>query len=238
MAPKWILLSAAALASASAIAGAASAQSGQRSYQVRPFDSISAAGPSNVIVTVGGAASVRAQGPAEILDRMEVVVEDGELEIRPRREFRNNYRWRDQPRATFYVTAPRVKEAAVAGSGDMKIDRIQGDRFSGAIAGSGNLDIASLRVAKASFSIAGSGNLSASGSADDADASIAGSGNLMLGRVSSRTASISIAGSGDVAINASQTANVSIVGSGDVHVAGTARCSVSRIGSGRVRCGR
>lgn len=242
MADKWImvssvLLSAAVLAVGSSAANAQGSGS-QRAYQVGPFDSVSAVGPSNVIVTVGGDTSVRAEGPADLLDRMEVVVEDGDLEIRPRREFRNNYRWDERRKATFYVAAPALKAAAVAGSGDMKIDRVEGDRFSGSVAGSGNLDIASLRVSTARFSIAGSGDLSARGSAAQSDHTIAGSGNLRLGQLASRSASVSIAGSGNVDLNAAETVKVSMIGSGDVTVAGTARCSVSRIGSGSVRCSR
>lgn len=244
MTDKWMIVSAAVLSTAVLTIGgvAANAQSGasssQRSYQVGAFDSVTAAGPNNVVVTVGGGTSVRAEGPADILDRMEVVVEDGDLEIRPRREFRNNYRWNDSRKATFYVSAPRLNAAAIAGSGDMRIDRIVGDKFSGSIAGSGNLDVASLRVSNAHLSIAGSGDLSARGSANRSHLSIAGSGNLKVRDVASRNASVSIAGSGNVDLNAAETADISIVGSGDVDVAGTARCSVSRIGGGAVRCGR
>lgn len=243
MSDKWIvvssaILSAAVLAVGSAAANAQGSTGSSRAYQVGAFDSVSAAGPNNVIVTVGGGASVRAEGPADVLDRMEVVVVDGDLEIRPKREFRNNYRWDDRRKATFYVAAPALKAAAVAGSGDMKVDRVEGDRFSGSIAGSGNLDVGSLRVSTAKFSIAGSGDLTARGSAGQSSLSIAGSGNLRLAQLASRSASVSIAGSGNVDLNAAETVKVSIVGSGDVAVAGTARCSVSKIGSGSVRCSR
>ncbi|HEX8215468.1 MAG TPA: head GIN domain-containing protein [Allosphingosinicella sp.] len=221
---------------ANAQQGAASAA--QRSYRVSGFDSVSAAGPHKVVVTVGGAASVRAEGPSDVLDRMEVVVEDGDLEIRPKREFRDHYRWNDDRRATFYVTAPRLEAAAVAGSGDMRVDRVAGERFSGAIAGSGKLDVGSLQVSTAHLSIAGSGDLTARGSAARSELSIAGSGTLKLGQLASRTASVSIAGSGNADLNAGETVSVSIVGSGDVAVAGTARCSVTKMGVGRVRCAR
>ena len=225
--------------SAAAFAEQSEAQgSTQRSYQVGSFDSVTAAGPHTVIVTVGGAASVRAEGPADLLDRMEVVVEDGELEIRPRREFPNNYRWEDDRRLTFHVAAPRLEAAAVAGSGDMKVDRVEGGDFSGSVAGSGNLDVASLRVSSARFTIAGSGDLSARGSAARSDLTIAGSGNLKLAQLASRTASVSIAGSGNADLNAGDSVNVSIIGSGDVAVSGTARCSVTKMGSGSVLCGR
>lgn len=232
----WFILSVPALAAFSIAASAQEGQGANRTYNVARFDSVSSAGPHKVVVRVGGPASVRAQGPADLLDKMEVVVEDGDLEIRPKRQFRNNYRWTDRRQATFYVTAPALQAAAVAGSGDMTIDRIEGDRFSGAIAGSGNLDVASLRVANAKLSIAGSGDLSARGSAAQSDLSIAGSGNLRLGQVASRNASVRIAGSGNVDISAQEAVNVSLIGSGDVNVSGTARCTVSKMGGGNVRC--
>lgn len=236
----WIVLSASALAAAGAMTASqdnGSAAETRRAYQVGGFDSVSAAGPHKVVVTVGGAASVTASGSAEALEKMEVVVEDGDLEIRPRRGYRYDYKWSDRDRAIFYVTAPRLRAAAVAGSGDIMIDRVEGDSFSGAIAGSGNLDIASLRVSDAKLSIAGSGDLSAKGSAGRSRLSIAGSGNLRLGQVASRRASVSIAGSGNVDIEAAEQVDVSIVGSGDVAVTGSAKCSVTRLGSGQVRCG-
>ena len=235
----YIVLSASALALAGIGANAQQGQGGsQRNYPVGQFDSVSSAGPHKVIVTAGSGASVRAEGPAHVLDRMEVVVEQGDLEIRPRREFRNNYRWDDGDRATFYVSAPRLKAAAVAGSGDMQIDQVEGDSFAGSIAGSGNMDVGSLRVSSAKLSIAGSGDFSARGSAGRSDISVAGSGNVKLGQLPLRIASVSIAGSGDVDLAASEQVDVSLIGSGNVAVSGTARCSVSRIGGGSVRCGR
>lgn len=219
---------------------AATAQSGTgptgRGYPVGSFDSVRSAGPHKVIVTTGGAASVRAEGPAETLDKMEVVVEGGDLQIRPREAYRRTG-WRDMKAATFYVSAPMLKGASVAGSGDMTVNRIEGDRFSGSVAGSGNLDIASLRVSEANFSIAGSGDLSARGSTENSRVSVAGSGNARLQNVATRTASVSVVGSGVTAIRADDRVNVSIVGSGDVAVIGKATCSVSRMGSGQVRCG-
>jgi len=229
---------AAAAACALSVAAYAQQSGAQRSYNVGSFDSVSAGGPANVIVKVGGAPSVRAEGAPELLDRLEVVVEDGDLEIRPKWEYRRNFNWNDQRRATFYVTAPALEAAAVAGSGDMSVDRVQGEEFSGSVAGSGNLNIASVQVQRARFSIAGSGDLSARGSAARSNVSIAGSGSVKLQDLATRTAAVSIAGSGDVDMRAEEEVDVSIVGSGDVNVTGNARCSVNRIGGGNVRCGR
>lgn len=225
-----------ALAACSGAVLAAQSATGGRSYRVGSFDKIAAAGPNLVVVHVGGTSSVTARGPAETLDRMEVVIEHGGLQIRPRREFRHDFDWRQLKPATFTVTMPRVTDAALAGSGDMRIDRAEGGAFAASVAGSGTLDVASLRVNRLHLSMAGSGNLSARGSATRADLSVAGSGNLKARGVTSRTAAVSIAGSGTAELAAQESADVSIVGSGDAVISGQARCRVSRIGSGRAHC--
>jgi hypothetical protein len=210
----------------------------QQSYTVGEFDGVALAGAQNVVVTVGGAPSVRAEGDAETIERLDIRVEDGTLRIGMKKGTRWNVDWHnDRAPVTVYVTAPRLSSAAVAGSGDMTIDKVEGDRFKASVAGSGDLAIASLRVGEADFSIAGSGDIRASGSAGRTDISIAGSGDVDLGGVESRSAEVSIVGSGDVRARASETADVSIMGSGNVTMAGTARCSVSKRGSGDVRCG-
>lgn len=208
----------------------------ERSYRVGSFDKVAAAGANVVLVHLGNTISVTATGPAETLDKMEVVVERGGLQIRPKREFRDHFNWRGIKPATYTVTLPRLTAASLAGSGDMRVDRAEGSRFAASVAGSGNLDVASVRVDSLDLSMAGSGNLSARGSASRADLSIAGSGMVKARGVTVRTAAVSIAGSGNAALTARDSADVSIVGSGDADIAGGARCRVNRIGSGHARC--
>jgi hypothetical protein len=240
-------------ASTSAAQDGAPAAAGatRRSYDLAGFDGISVVGPHHIVVSVGPAFSVRAEGPTQTLADTEVEVEDGQLKIHPidddrwerrcgdRRDDRDVWHrrcWDDYQPATFYVTLPQIETAALVGGGDMRIDRVEGNAFSASVAGSGDLDVAALRVDDARFSIAGSGDLVARGSARHSRVSIAGSGNLRAREVSSTDASISIAGSGNAALTVQDDARVSIVGSGDVDIAGPARCTVSRFGGGKVRC--
>jgi hypothetical protein len=234
-----VRFSIAALALAACGGAALAAQSAviDRSYRVASFDKVASAGPNLVVVHVGGPVSVTARGPADMLEKMEVVVERGALQIRPRREFRQHFDWRGIKPATFTVSMPRVSAASLVGSGDMKVDRAEGGRFDGSVAGSGNLDIAALRVANASLSTAGSGNLSARGDANTAELSVTGSGSIRARHLTSRTGAVSIAGSGDAELTARNTVDVSIVGSGEARIAGGAHCRVTRVGSGQARCG-
>lgn len=215
----------------------ASGQSGRRDFQVGAFDRVELAGSQNVIVTVGGAPSAYAEGDTGLMERLEVKVENGVLKI-GQKKGKWSFGWsKDRGPITVHVTAPSIRGAEVAGSGDMRIDKVQADSFEASIAGSGELDVASLRAKDTRFSIAGSGGVSAAGAAESTSISIAGSGDVRAGGLEVKRAKVAIAGSGNVEAKAMETADISIMGSGDVVVTGTAKCKVEKMGSGNARCG-
>lgn len=216
-------------------ASESSGQPGTRNFQVGAFDRISLTGSSNVVVTVGGAPSVRAEGDSKHLEKLEIRVENGVLQIGYKKGS-----WsfgRNQGPVTVHVSAPSLRGAEIAGSGDMRIDKVQGESFAADIAGSGEMQVAALAAKAASISIAGNGDVTIAGTADAAEFEIAGNGDVRAGGLQVRRASVSIAGSGNVETRATESANVDIMGSGDVVVTGGAKCSVSKMGSGDVRCG-
>ena len=230
---------AASAATLAVLAGSVTTASAEpRGYEVSDFDEVTAIGPNHVLVSVGPARSVRAEGPQEMLDFMKITVEDGELKILPRKEHRRewDWEWPDTGPATFYVTLPELDAVALVGSGNITVDRASGEAFSAVIAGSGTLDLAAVTVDEANFSIAGSGGLKARGTAQRAHFSIAGSGKVEARGMTSRTASVSIAGSGDADLSASDDVQISVVGSGRVEIAGGARCIVSHFGGGKALC--
>ena len=209
-----------------------------RAFSTKDFDTIELSGADDVAVTIGAGFSIRAEGPTEELDKLELVKDRGTLKIGRQRNS-VGWNWSEGGKGVkVYVTLPRLAAAAIAGSGDMSIDRIDGGDFSGAVAGSGDLTIGALKVGVAKLSIAGSGDISASGTAQAIDVSIAGSGNVAAPRLKAAKADVSIAGSGDVEADVNGDASVSIVGSGSAMLGANARCKVSKMGSGDVRCGK
>lgn len=206
-----------------------------RTYQLEGFERIGLAGPHDMTVVTGKAFSVRAEGALADLDRLEVKVEGGQLEIGKKRRWGG---WGgDDRKVRFTVTLPRLRGASLAGSGTMAVDRVGGADFSGEVAGSGVLNVAALEARKVSFSLAGSGSATAAGSCDTADYNIAGSGSVRAPGLRCERLDVSIAGSGGVDAFARRSADVSIMGSGDVRIAGGAKCQVNKMGSGTVRCG-
>lgn len=220
-------------------AGSGDAGSGQaavRTFDVESFDSVSLGGSDDVIVTVGGAPSVRAEGDSEALERLDIRVEGGNLKIGVKR---GNWSWdprSERRRVTIHVTVPSLAAASIGGSGDMRIDKVEGEAFTASIGGSGDMEIASLQTGRADFSIAGSGGIKAAGKVQKTSLSIAGSGDIDGGGLESGTLAVSLVGSGDIHARAMERAEVSLMGSGDVLISGTAKCKVSKIGSGDVRC--
>ena len=208
---------------------------GQRSFQVGQFDGVSLQGSHDVVVTVGGAPSVRAEGDSDTLERLEIRVEEGMLKIstRPDRSW-----WRFRRRhVTVYVSVPALNRASLAGSGDLRIDRVQAQDFEARLGGSGDIRIGALQARRASFALAGSGDIQAAGAAEEVDVSLAGSGDVGLGRLQARSASVSLAGSGDISVRASEAVEGRLMGSGDIRVFGAARCSITKRGSGDIHCG-
>jgi hypothetical protein len=209
-----------------------------RNYQVGSFDQVEVAGPFDVQVRTGPGTSVSAKGPQKLLEHTVVEVKDGKLVIRPEKKdgwFSGGWHFKEE--AQFTVTVPQLRGATIAGSGDIRVDQVKGDRFDGTVAGSGGLDLGAVEVQSLKLAIAGSGAAkTGSGRAQTASFDIAGSGDIDAKGVQAQTASVSIAGSGNVAAHATGTASVSIMGSGDVEVTGGAKCSVSKAGSGSVNC--
>jgi Putative auto-transporter adhesin, head GIN domain len=208
---------------------------GSRTFAVVNFDAVSLEGSDDVRIVRGPVIAVVANGGQKVLDQLDIRVEGSTLRIGRKRSW--GMRWGYDKGAVVTVTVPSVKAVDVAGSGDMTLDRADGDAFAGSVAGSGSLRVASLAVKRATLSIAGSGDLMAVGASDDVQFSTSGSGDIDAAKLQNRRADISISGSGNVTTAATESAAISISGSGDATVTGTAKCAVSKSGSGEARCG-
>lgn len=209
-----------------------------RAFTVAGFTGIEVAGPYDVIVRTGPAASVHATGSEKALDRLRVEVEHGTLEIGMAKRHMWNWGWNSRKAGpvTFVVTVPSLDHAAIAGSGGISIDKLSGPRFKGEVAGSGDLKLAAVDVADVSFEIAGSGSVVATGKAKTVNYEIAGSGDIDAAALTAEIAKLSIAGSGDIKGHATTTADIEILGSGDVTLTGGAKCTIEKHGSGDVTC--
>ena len=206
-----------------------------RDYAMTGFDRVELRGSDDVEVRVGPAFSVRTQGPAAELDKLEITRRDDTLRIGRKRTV--GMGWGGSEGVKVFVTLPSLAGAGVSGSGDMTVDRVEGDRFAGEVAGSGSLAVGAMRAGDVRFSIAGSGDLVGAGTARTLSMDIAGSGDIDARQLTATEARVSIAGSGNARAVVNGPARISIAGSGDVELGGSPRCTTSKVGSGEVRCG-
>jgi hypothetical protein len=203
-----------------------------RAYALGGFDRIELTGTPDVVVAVGGASSVRADGDAADLDQLQIEVVGGALRIGTRPGSTG-------PRhpVVIHVALPALRAAAIIGTGDINVDRVQGQAFTGTVGGTGDLDVRQLRVSEASFSVTGAGGIRASGAAERTSVSLNGVGDLSLSGFETRDATVSLTGAGDIALRATGTAAVQLTGTGGVTISGGARCTIANTGTGDVSCG-
>lgn len=207
----------------------------ERSFAVRDFTGVALRGSDDVDVKIASEFTVRATGPAKVLD--DLVIERRGDTLRIGRKSRRGWNWGDRGNARIFVTLPALKAAAVAGSGDMRIGPLSGETLQLSNAGSGSIALDSVTVKTIDADLAGSGDLSARGTSERITLSIAGSGDIDMAGLKARAAKVSIAGSGSVTAQVDGDADVSILGSGDVTLGARARCKVSKMGSGTASCG-
>jgi hypothetical protein len=206
----------------------------EQTYQVRDFERISSIGPQDVEVTLGDAFSVRAEG---FTADLEVVVENGELIIRPRNGVGSNFDELDS--TMLYVTLPKLTRMHMNGSGEISLGQIAGDKFEAVIEGfPGEMRIEGLQVDEAEFTISGvGGSITAAGTAGATRVTINGIGEVQAGELQSQRAAVTVNGPGEVELAVQDEANVSVQGPGEVDIDGPARCTVSTSGNGTVSCG-
>lgn len=203
---------------------------------LRDFDSVTLAGPDNVVVTRASSFSVRAEGDPKAIDKLDITVRDGVLRISRKRQDRDGWRWNGDKGATIRVTLPMLRSAKLAGSGDMSVNSLTGAKVEALVSGSGDLRISGVEAQEARLALAGSGTLTIAGRARATTVSIAGSGDVLADGLASLNSEVSIAGSGNAHVRASEAAQVSIIGSGDAMIKGTSNCKLSKIGSGDAHC--
>lgn len=205
-----------------------------RTYPVKDFTKIEAAGADEVDVRVGTGFSVRAEGPEDELEKLRITREGEALGIGRKRGFGIG----GSKALKIFVTMPSIRGVEIAGAGRVAIDRVEGQSFSGESAGAGKLEIGALDTENASFSTAGSGDMTLAGTTRSLSVDIAGAGSIRAQRLVASEAKVSIAGAGNVTATVNGPAKVEIMGSGNVDLGAGARCTVDKMGSGEVRCAK
>lgn len=211
----------------------APALAAERSFPVGAFSEVVLTGSPDVEVETGVTPSVVASGEAADLDRLDIRVEGNRLLIGTKP---GSWSWSSRKGLAIRVSAKSLTAAVISGSGDMRVDRLQG-AATGRVSGSGDLTVGTVDATTLTLALSGSGDVSAAGRCTTGSLSISGSGDINASGLTCQTLTARVSGSGDIAAAATGTAELSVTGSGNITLTGGARCTTRSTGSGTIRCG-
>jgi Putative auto-transporter adhesin, head GIN domain len=197
------------------------------------FTELQALGPDNIVFVTGDSFQISAAGDAAAMKNLLYKVKDGKIIIGRKGD---KFWSKGDKGVTITVTAPRLSDVSLAGSGSFTADNMTGDNVTLESAGSGSMSVATITAKSLETNLAGSGDVVLGGKVERAEYSIAGSGNIDAVKMASTDAEVSIAGSGNVKLTATGKVDASVAGSGSIDVTGGAKCTSSTMGSGEISC--
>jgi hypothetical protein len=176
------------------------------------FEDVELAGALDVAVVGGDDHRVRISGDDNLVESLVTEVDGDTLIVRTPRQTVF------EPRLPLEITVetPELRNVTLAGSGDLRVRDIDGERLSADVAGSGDLNVdGDWRELDAK--VAGSGDIKLFGRTKRVDARVAGSGDIDARGLRALNGRAEVDGSGDVRVCVKKELVVRIAGSGDVH---------------------
>jgi hypothetical protein len=218
---------------------AASAQGATRTYIVTDYDTLRVDAPISVSVQTKRGATARAEGDADMLQRIDLSVSARVLTVRlkpsPFEGRRNDGRTATSTR--LFLTVPALRRVQLSGAGSLAIEGMAAQRAEIAAAGSGALRVNGLAGDNVAVLQQGSGAVSLAGRAGKATVQFSGSGAIDAGALVTADLEVTAEGSGVVKAQATRAAKIVATGPASVTVEGKAACTVRHVGSGSVTCG-
>lgn len=203
----------------------------KKEYPLGSFTGINLQGPTKVFVTHGKSTAVKAEGPQELINKLEVFVDGTNLVIRTKKG--ESYKTRRDYYVQFFVEIPSLDQLTLSGSGDMILrDKMEwGSDVTMSLSGSGDLKIGQIKTQKLNIVVNGSGDIEFKNIVSTSlKVKVLGSGDIKIGGGVVQQADYNVVGSGDIKAQNLQSENVNanITGSGDI------RCYAKKSISGRV----
>ncbi|MFP4227752.1 MAG: head GIN domain-containing protein [Salinivenus sp.] len=207
--------------------------------EVAAFTEIGFSVPGTVHLRQGEPQSVEVEGPQEVLDQLEVVVEEQTLHIRS--EGSGSWlRWifgtsdRLETPVDVYVTVPTIEGLSVAGSGDIVGETpLQSSSLTLRNAGAGGFDL-DLDTDEVELQGAGAGTTRLRGRTERFSAEVAGAGDVEAAELRTTTADVSVAGAGSLRLHVTDRLSAQVMGAGNVRYHGDPDVERNVMGGGTV----
>lgn len=199
---------------------------------VDEFSSVSISVNATVYIEQANTYSVEMDGPADVLEKIEIKVENEKLIIQP-----ENHKTQINKDVTIRINAPDYEAISMAGSAKLVAEgNMNLEELTLKIAGSGSMKFNKLSAEEVEVKISGSGSLYLAGNgAGELSIAIAGSGDMDARNFEVDEMEVKISGSGSCKVYVTGELEASIAGSGSVYYSGAPQIESSVAGSGTVK---
>ena len=201
---------------------------GGESRDVRDFQAVSLQGVGTLVMTQGETESLTIEAEPKVLRRIETVVEDGTLSIRPERSFDT-----DEP-ITYALTFRQLNAIELAGAGRAEAQQLSADRLQLFVSGSGVVSIPALTANNLEVEASGTAQIELGGAVDTQTVTIDGTGRYNAADLSSRVASVSAGGTAQAIVQVTEQLEAQASGTARIEYIGDPEVSESVSGVGRV----
>ena len=220
--------------------------------QVSGFSKVNLSGFGNLKIELGDEEDLRIKAEDNFLPHLETYVRDATLIIK----IEDNVNLDPTEPIYYYLTAKRLNEISVSGSGsveapqmeaeefsvkvsgsaDMHIDGLVSDSIRVDISGTGDTQIDSFNAESIEADISGSGSVSiGSGEVDEQRIEVSGSGNYEAKGLESVRAEVGLSGTASVALWVNDRLKADISGAGSVEYVGNPRVDSDVSGKGEIK---
>lgn len=207
-----------------------------RTYIVTDFDTVRLEAPIAVGVQTRRGVTARGEGDADLLERVELLVQGRVLTIRLKPSPFEG-RKSDNGTARLLLTTSQLKRAHLSGPGTLAVEGMAGQSAELVAAGSGALTAAGVDADTFSVALQGSASVKIAGKARKATFMSSGNGAIDASALSATDLEVTAQGNGAVQGMATRSAKVTAIGPASVSIDGRPACTVRHAGGGTVSCG-
>jgi DUF4097 and DUF4098 domain-containing protein YvlB len=203
----------------------------KESRNVTGFTGVQSGISADVYLKQGSSFKLEVEGQKNILELLKTEVVNGELKIK----FEKGYSIRYKNPLKIYIEAPSYDYLGMSGSGNVKAEKLSGDKLNISISGSGDFDLGDVQYKLLDLGISGSGNVEIAGSVETTEIHVSGSGDVSADDLKSQKVECHVSGSGNITCNAADVLTAHVSGSGDIRYKGNPKSVKTRVsGSGDV----
>lgn len=195
---------------------------------VSGFDRVSLQGIGTLVIEQGDTESLTIDAEERVLQRIETVVENGTLYIRPDR----GYRTREE--IIYSLTLDDLSGIELSGAGQAQAQRLETGSLSLTLSGAGALAIEELIANTLDVQSTGNVSVSLAGTVDSQTVSFGQAGTYDAANLESRVATVSVDGAAQAIVNVSETLDASASGASSIVYYGDPALSESTSGVGSV----